>query len=224
MVQIVCEFSNPSGKGALVSGRNEKKRQIVEAAFDVLMHEGLPAVSYERVARGLGQTRQGIRYHFPEPSDLALALCDYMAERYRELLVSGASNLPSAQRLDFFLDFYFDLLPDYPKPRDDQVYDAMFSLATDDPLVRKNLNGQYSLLGQVVSNEVQVQHPSLSRRDCEEISYLFVSLMYGHWKMAASLGMSEKHKTICRNALSRIIASYLAEPSNESAEGPVWTF
>lgn len=207
-----------------MSDKADTKSDILDAAFAVLMAEGLPAVSYERIADHMGVTRQGVRYHFPVPSDLALALCDRLADAYRDRLVAGAAEVPSDQRLDYFLDFYFDLLPDRPKPRDDQVYDAMFALAAGDPSVQQNLRGQYTLLGQVVSNEVQVQCPQLSRRDSEEISYLFVSLMYGHWKMAATLGLPEEHKSICRKAMARIIASYSEASSDETGQSPVWGF
>lgn len=33
--------------------------------------------------------------------------------------------------------------------------------------------------------------------------------MYGHWKMVASLGCSSGHNRIAREAMDRIISSYL---------------
>ncbi|MGY9050123.1 MAG: hypothetical protein ACKVKF_24600, partial [Rhodobacterales bacterium] len=53
--------------------------------------------------------------------------------------------------------------------------------------------------------------PSLSRSACHEIGYLFVTLIYGHWKMVASLGFSENNNRVAREAVDRLIASYQME-------------
>lgn len=126
-------------------------------------------------------------------------------------LVKGVEGLTGPARLDFILDFYFDLVPEAPKPRDDQAYDAMMAYAAGSPRVRENLRDQYLLLGQVLAIEVRIVHPHLTLDQCHEISWLFTCLMYGHWKMVASLGLSEEHKRISRRAVERIIALYATE-------------
>ncbi|WP_368184675.1 hypothetical protein [Aestuariibius sp. HNIBRBA575] len=44
-------------------------------------------------------------------------------------LVSGVDTLKGPKRLQFIFDFYFDLVDDVPKPRDDQSYDAAMAFA-----------------------------------------------------------------------------------------------
>ena len=184
--------------------------QIVEGAFAALLTEGLPNLSYDRIAQAAGTSRQLVRYHFKDPDALMLALCDRMAQAYREALVSSVANLaPGLSRLDVFFDFYFDLVEGRQKPRDDQVYDALMSRAAASDRIRSALRGQNSLLGKVVANEVRLAHPSLSPEQAGEISYLFVSLMYGHWRMVASLGVSSSHNRLSRRAIDRLIKSYL---------------
>lgn len=189
----------------------QKSDLIRDGAFAVLLEEGLPHLSYDRVAQAAGVTRQLVRYYFPEPDDLMLALCDRLADTYREALIEGLAQRENAQRLDLFFDFYFDLLEGARKPRDDQVYDALFSLSARAPRIRDNLRGQYTLLGQVLSHELRAQYPEISLPACGEISYLFVILMYGHWKMVATLGLSEEHRHVTRRAVDRLIDSYRAD-------------
>ena len=185
-----------------------RRQQIIEGALDALLTHGLPHVSYDRIAEAAGLTRQLVRYHFPEPDDLMLEVCNRMAETYRDALIGTAGQLDGPARVDAFLDFYFDLLEGRPKPSDDSAYDAMMSLATARPRVQDALADQYKLVGQVLSHEFAVQYSELDQRSAEELSYLFVSLMYGHWKMVASLGFSPSHNRIARQAMERLIRSY----------------
>lgn len=189
-----------------------KSAQILKGAFNVLLREGLPHLSYGSVAEAAGVTRQLVRYYFPDPEDLMLALCDQLADTYREALVDSVAQSEGSARLDLFFDFYFDLLEGPRKPRDDQVYDALFSLAAASPRVRDNLRGQYTLLGQVLAHELRLQYPDIPLPACFEISYLFVTIMYGHWKMVATLGLNESHKHVARRAIDRLIASYRSAP------------
>ncbi len=174
--------------------------------------EGLPHLSYDRVASATGVTRQLVRYHFPNPDDIMIALCDALAASYREHLISGVMGQADKDRLRIFFDFYFDLLDGKAKPRDDQVYDALFSLAAGSPGSGATCALQYTMLGHALTHEIRTSFPEIPLRSCGEISYLFVAIMYGHWKMVATLGLSEDHRRISRQAIDRIIASYRAVP------------
>lgn len=189
---------------------SQKKAQIVQAAFSVAMEQGVQNLRFEIIAKTAGLSRQLLRYYFEDQEALMIALCDHMADVYRQALIAGAAKAENTKRLDFFFDFYFDLLADQRKPRDDQAYDAMFAFAASSQPIRKNLQGQYGLVGHVLSHEIQISYPTLTAQDCLELSYLFVCLMYGHWKMVATLGYSEDHKFITRRAMDRLIHSYVS--------------
>jgi len=200
-----------------------KKEAIIDAAFQELMEGGLPALSYDLVAGRSGLSRQLIRYYFPNRDELMIALCDRLALAYRQALVALASKPDISDRLNMILDFYFDLLDENSKPRDDQVYDAVMCFSAGNDIVRNNLRTQYGMLGNVVSQEITIKYPGISSQDADQLSYLFVCLMYGHWKMVASLGTSEEHKFITRRAVDRLIASYRAEPSPKAEHRSVWS-
>lgn len=203
-------------------GADLRREQIVKGAFNALRKHGLPDLSNDMVAAEAGVSRQLVRYHFPSHEGLMLEVCDYLAQLYRDALVSTAGTLDGPARVDMFLDFYFDLLDGTPKPRDDQAYDAMMALASRSEPVRETLAGQYRLVGQVLSHEFEVQYPELDRQSAEELSYLFVCLMYGHWKMVASLGFAEEHRTVSRQAMERLIRSYRKNDVQLGKKAPVW--
>ena len=198
---------------------DDRASAIVAGAFEVLMAEGLPHLSFNSVAEAAGVTRQLVRYYFADPDDLMIALCDVVATAYREALIEGMAAHEGNDRVALFLDFYFDLLESPRKPRDDQAYDALMSLAARSSRVKTNLRQQYTLLGQVFSHELRQQYPEIPLPQCEEISFSFVSLMYGHWKMVASLGLREDHKHITRAAIDRLIESYRQNPTATAANG-----
>lgn len=196
---------------------DQKKSLIVETAFSILKTRGLQTLSFSEIENDSGISRQLVRYYFPTMDDLMIAVCNFLANLYRSSLVSGVAKRAGSERFNFFMDFYFDLLDDPRKPRDDQVYDACFAYAAGSPAIRNNLRTQYELIGQVISNEIQVQFPTLNEEDAKELSFLFVVLMYGHWKMVASLGYSDEHQHITRSAIDRLVASYV-DSGNLSAD------
>ena len=189
--------------------QGSKREAIVAAAYSALLRWGLPSLSYDKIAEEGQLSRQLIKYYFPDSEQLMLALCDRIAASYRDGLVQLVREAEGKDRLNIFFDFYFDLLEASPKPRDDQVYDALLSLATSSESIRENLRSQYTLIQQVLSHELQVTYPELGPEECAELGYLFVCLMYGHWKMVASLGLDEERRFTTRDAVDRLLASYL---------------
>lgn len=190
---------------------NVRKPEIVQAAIRAIGKAGLPMLSYDRIAEEADMSRQLIRHYFPDPEELALAVCDGLAASYRQCLAESIIKGNAPVRLSTFFDFYFRFLGDNgpDKPADDQVYDAMFALAANSEQVRKNLAEQYGMVQFTIAHEVQVANPTLNQKACREIGFLFVSLMYGHWKMVASLGFSEDYNRVSREAIDRLLQSYL---------------
>ncbi|MEM8577421.1 MAG: TetR/AcrR family transcriptional regulator, partial [Pseudomonadota bacterium] len=187
-----------------MSDPSDTRADIRAAALRVLLAEGLPYLSNDRVAQEAGVTRQLVRYHFPEAEALMLAVAEDLAALYREALTTGMAGRAGPDRLSFF----FDVSDGAAKPADDQAYDALLSLAARSPAIRDNLRGGYQLLGQVISHEVRQAYPALPMASCEELAYLLVALMYGHWKMVASLGFVPENTRIARAAMDRLLASY----------------
>lgn len=199
-----------------------KRGAIIFAAFEELCINGLPDVSYDSIANRSGISRQLIRYYFPNQDELMRALYEFTGLAYRETLIELAANPDYTDRLAMIFDFCFDMLDEKRKPRDDQVYDAMLCLAARSEVLRESLRSGYSLLGNVVSHEVKIKFPQLTMNEAQQISYLFICLFYGHWKMVASLGFSEDHKFVTRRAMNRIIESYVKYPDSDGFSPILW--
>ncbi|MEP4194450.1 MAG: hypothetical protein ABJL99_02325 [Aliishimia sp.] len=71
-------------------------------------------------------------------------------------------------------------------------------------------------------HELSIAHPDLERTACEEISFLFVSMMHSHWSFVASLGYARDHNRLTRKAIDRLIASYVADPKFEPTIERSW--
>ena len=201
----------------------EKKIQILKAATNVLTEKGLQGLSFESVANEAGLSRQLLRYYFTDLDMLVSELCDYLGNVYRELLVAGIVEVGEVERLRFFFDFLFDLAEEHRMPANLEAYDAMVAYSVGSEIVNERLSAQYQTLGQVISQELAIAHTELDSPACEELSFIFVSMMHAHWSFVASLGYSRQHSQVIRNAIDRLIASYIDdEPSRPRIKSP-WT-
>jgi AcrR family transcriptional regulator len=200
----------------------DSRKRISADVAKRLTQDGAPLPSFGQLSEGTAVSRQLLNYYFEDPTDLLLEVCDHLAEAYRMALVVGAQGLEGQALLHLILDFYFDLVGTDPKPRDDQAYDAMMAYAAGSPKIRTALREQYTLLGQILALEIKIVHPHLPLEQCGEISYLFTCLMYGHWKMVASLGLSDDHKLIARQAVDRIISLYAQESTRPKGWPRAW--
>ncbi|MEM6374147.1 MAG: TetR/AcrR family transcriptional regulator [Pseudomonadota bacterium] len=199
-----------------------KKTQILEGATSLLACRGLQALTYETLAHETGLSRQLVRYYYDDLDVLMSDLCDHLGNAYRQTLVSGVVDLGQVERLKFFMDFFFDLAEGHRMPDRLQVYDAMMSYASGADRVKGRMRGQYQTLGQVMVHELAIAHPDLKDGACEELSFLFVSMMHAHWSFVASLGYARDHGRLARSAMDRLIASYRAEASFDPVMDRPW--
>ncbi|MEL7486863.1 MAG: TetR/AcrR family transcriptional regulator [Pseudomonadota bacterium] len=201
----------------------DKKTHILKATTKLLNEKGLQGLSFESVAKEAGLSRQLIRYYYADLDTLIAELCDYLGNVYREMLVAGIVEVGEVERLPFFMDFLFDLADGYRMPPNLEAYDAMVAYAVGSDRVRERLRAQYKTLGQVIAQELAIAHANLDGPACEELSFIFVSMMHAHWSFVASLGFSREHSRAMRNAIDRLIASYVQETEPASRIRHPWT-
>ncbi|WP_298922567.1 TetR family transcriptional regulator [uncultured Roseobacter sp.] len=201
----------------------EKKIEIMRAATSLIKKRGLQALSFEAVANESGLSRQLVRYYFTDLDALIFELCTFLGNRYRDILVTGIVDVGQVERLKFFLDFFFDLADQHPMPDDLEVYDSLLAYAVGSEELKERLCDQYKTLGQVIAHELAIAHPELDGHGCEELSFLFVSMMHAHWSFVASLGHSRDHGRLTRRAIDRLIESYINDSSNERSVDAPWS-
>lgn len=66
--------------------RTNKRTVILDAAFEVIQHEGVRAMTYEAIACKTGLTKGGLLYHFPTRENLLQALHERLAELWNSRL------------------------------------------------------------------------------------------------------------------------------------------
>jgi len=213
-------MNEKSRKGADAA---DKKTRILGATTRLLMSQGLQAFSFDAVASEAGMSRQLVRYYYSSLDALIVDLLDHLTMAYQEALIAGIVNLGQVERLGFFLDYFFGVSDDHPMPDNLEVYDAFLAYAVGSEPLRDRLCETYKTLGQVVVHELAIAHPRLDARACEELSFLFVSMMHAHWSFVATLGFSGKHNKIARKAFDRLIASYVSDGPGDASKVRPWT-
>ena len=188
----------------------DRRTEILNAVTRVLTSRGLQALSFEAVASEAGLSRQLVRYYYPTLDELMVALCDQYSVVYRDILTSGVVDAGSVERLEFFLDFFFGLSKLRDLPDHLEAYDALVAYSVGSKPLRDRLCDQYRTLGQVMIHELAIAHPDLSNTACEELSYIFVSMMHTHWSFVASLGHTPDHGRLAREAFDRVVDAYRA--------------
>lgn len=187
----------------------DRKTLILQATAKLLGEKGLQALSFENVAREAGLSRQLVRYYYTDMNGLIADLCDHLGTAYREMIVSGIVEIAQVERLKFFLDFLFDLADGYRMPDNLENYDALIAYSVGCDEVKERMCTKYQTLGQVISQELAISYTELDSKSCEELSFLFVSMMHAHWSFVASLGYSREHSLLIRGAIDRLIQSYI---------------
>ena len=104
-----------------------------------------------------------------------------------------------------------------------EAYDAMVACSVGSPQLKERMCENYKTLGQVIIHELAIAHPNLKSTSCEELSFMFVSMMHAHWSFVASLGYSREHSKLARKAIDRLIESYLNDPDHAPAMDRPWS-
>lgn len=195
----------------------DKKVQILNAAAKLLTQSGVQAFSFENVAFEADLSRQLVRYYYSNLDDLITDLCEHLGNVYQNILVTGIAEVKQVGRLKFFLDFFFGVAEGYPMPQALEAYDAMVAYSVGSQKLKNQMCERYYTLGRVVVHELQIAYPELKVAACEEISFMFVSMMHAHWSFVASLGYSYDHSRLARRSIDRLIESYL----NDASDVPV---
>lgn len=196
-----------------------RKLEILQSAFSAITAHGLPSLTYEVISQHGNVSRQLIRYHYREPEELLTALCDYVASLYaakfEELNATACES--GTTSLDLLLDFFFDQITEMRKPQDDAVINALMTSAAYAPEIKDRLKQQHETLGTLLRNALLETYPELGQQGARELSYLCMSLIYGHWKMVATLGYAPEYSACTRGAADRLIASYRARPARSES-------
>jgi len=182
----------------------EPRKNILAAALSVLRKNGLPPLSHTSVSEMGDVSRQLVRYYFNTTDEMMFALCSETGDTFQERLERALEDVPGKAKLDALLDF----LCSAQWGENYAAYDAFVSLAAGSPQIRANLRGQFAVIGNVVSRELRAAYPDLDEQWADELSYIVVSQVHGHWRMVGALGFDAAHVGITRKSLRNAIDAY----------------
>ncbi len=165
------------GTAVQVKGQH-RAQEILQAARDVLIGEGYPALTTREVARRVGIRQSNVQYYFPAKVDLVRALFEEaMAESSRGLARRMAEGrMTPRQRLVWTLDQFLR----QQESREEQIFlRELWALSAHDPEVAAVMNTFYRRwIDLAAANLLQV-NPALGLRRAQRRALLVVSLVDG---------------------------------------------
>lgn len=182
--------------------------ELVRAATKVFIKHGLTPLSYELIATQAGTNQQTIRRYYPDPQDLAIDLCQQLSTWFDDSLQKSLRAIRKADRLDHLLNFYLDLPSRLaqPKRRDEQIINALVALSAKSEDIQEELREHYLTMQERIAKAIRASHTQLKPKQCKTLGFQIVCLIYGHWKMVASLGFPERNNLSVRRAIDCLIS------------------
>ena len=90
---------------------SEKRQQLEAKATDTVQRSGYRALSFRTLADEVGIKSSSVHYHFPEKSDLAVALIDSYSADFQALLAEISSRkIGPRAKLDAFAKIFQDVV------------------------------------------------------------------------------------------------------------------
>jgi AcrR family transcriptional regulator len=94
---------------------DQRRREIVTAALDLLGEGGISAASTTEIAARVGLTQSGLFKHFKNKEEILRAAMDAIGERVGERVAQAAtSGATSPQRLRAVIESYLDVAAELP--------------------------------------------------------------------------------------------------------------
>ncbi|MBC7230777.1 MAG: TetR/AcrR family transcriptional regulator [Actinobacteria bacterium] len=103
-----------TGKGERMSG-SERKRQIVQAALEIMAEQGLVGTTTRRIAEKVGVSEPALYKYFPGKKELVLEALDALGELFYETLSRGAGESGEVtERIYRMSDAYYEFVITHP--------------------------------------------------------------------------------------------------------------
>lgn len=186
------------------------KSDIIRAATQIFVKHGLSHLPYELIASEAGTSKEAIRSFYPDPEDLAMDLCGRISAWFDEGLEKEFKKLPKAEQFTSLMNFYLGLPSKLSKSKrdDDQVINALMALASKSEDIQTELRDYYTTMQNRIAYSIKRSFSDLKPKQRDELAFQIVCLIYGHWRMVASLNFSEQYNQVARACVDRLISTH----------------
>lgn len=187
-------------------------------AVSAFNKHGVAMVSYDLIAEESHMSRQLVRHYFPNAQTLMLAVCDQLSRQITVALESQADHADPMMKLNALLDVFFGNDLDFPLQFlcIEPARNALISMAPGNEEVRERLAQGQEVLRRALQSHIVAAYPTLQKDTAYDISYVFITMIHGHWRTSTFLGKSQSHMWNVRDAMDRLIQSHVSNPAAQT--------
>ncbi|WP_051025642.1 MULTISPECIES: TetR/AcrR family transcriptional regulator [Nocardia] len=185
------------------SKAKERIPEILEAAYAVVVRDGLAGVTFSKVAEAAGLQRTLVLHYFGSRDELIGAFIDHVVGAMGTEIVRRHADLPLRQRVTAAY------APGAYRSRDDMVVWAeLVALSARDPAVRRRLHDLWTerWLPELEAALAE-RYPEVSGEDVSAAAYALVCLFEAHWALDIQDVVDERRQRHVERAAMVILDS-----------------
>lgn len=152
--------------------------QILRKSEQLLIGEGLSALTLRRIAAECGMTQGNLSYYFKSKGDLMMALIDAITESYRtacEQIVFDP-GLPPLDQLCKLSEIY---LGDIATRRTTRIFTELWAISSRDPQVAAKLKLIYDSAAGIFAPVAVAVNPELGEEEAFDIALSIIAILEG---------------------------------------------
>ena len=185
-MQALCfnEYMDSRDKSRSRSGTAVRKRgkvqveSILATAHQILVEEGIAALTTRRVARDLGISVGNLAYYFSTRDDLLRALIESVIESYDRELRAEAESFPDqpAERIRAFLRY---MIADARRPEVHGFFYQLWGLSTHDAMAARARENMYCHFAAQTAEMLQSLFPEESPQQLDMRALTILNTLEG---------------------------------------------
>ena len=179
--------------------------EILDAMQSCVAKHGLAGTSLEMVAEPAGMKRSILRHYIGNRDDLILALANRVADSYHEDLDSMVESLTEQRRIDSVLEYLF---PAKQRQTTESLLllESLIAASDEYPRIRELMFGYVERLITCVSEQLKIDHPDTSAKECWHVAFGVVSMCF-NYESLLPLKLPPKYSRAARDCCQRLIAT-----------------
>lgn len=210
--------------GVYARGR-ESVARILEAALDILIHEGIRAMTLRRIAAACGLRIGNVTYYFASKEDLLRAVLDVVEAGYIEAITDLRSRTsePAEKRFALWIRF---VLEDIQSERTTKLFSELWALANQNTFVSDAVNRIYERGRNILRELIGELNPNLDAEECEAVA-VFIQAATEGMTIFAGFGKPFYHRlpwltAISTKALTDLIKTIESDAIRQGAQPLLW--
>ncbi|MFO1502964.1 MAG: TetR/AcrR family transcriptional regulator [Steroidobacteraceae bacterium] len=148
----------------------ELYEKILQSAFEILVDEGLDALSFGSIAKSLNTKPANINYYFPSKEALIADLLGAIMTSYQHQIESicAQCNVNTEERFKSIVEM---IVFDLASKETTRVFPELWARANRDSFFQKRLDEIYEFGRRTLTDLIAEMRPDLSSKHCELIGY-----------------------------------------------------